>query len=56
MYSEQSIESFHQLLNRYDNALSALEGTQKMDTLIQRVTNRTLFPNYKTEHKEDYWS
>jgi hypothetical protein len=43
MYSEQSIESFHQIIYRYEKALTSLTGTEKMTTLVQRVTNGTIF-------------
>jgi hypothetical protein len=42
-YSEQSIESFHQIINRYEAALSSLDGIDKMKTLATRITNGTLF-------------
>ena len=43
IYSEQSIESFHQIIMRYEKALTSLSGTDKMTTLVQRVTNGTIF-------------
>ena len=44
MYNEQSIESFHQLIIRYDNALVELKEDDRMATLIQRLANKSLFP------------